>query len=280
MAAVFQRQQELMGWDQAVLQSRTALILGVGGLGCSISIACCRLGLAKVILLDYDVVEEHNLNRQILYRAEHIHQSKVNCAAEELRILHVVSAAGTVVEAHHANAVTHWRLILSLVEQVDMVFNTIDYGDYFDYSIAKVCAHYHKPLVLGGTEPFYGHTVSYFLQGHRGEDKLYEDYHDLSNTEGILTRLTVDQLLRYEDVSFLPKDNHPVTGGSTVYSAGICSYLMVSAMINYLMALHDRNVRDGIVSMSSEAVLPKEPRPFPAVTVIFNLMAMTFDRWD
>jgi cysteine synthase len=44
---VYQRQEELQGWDQNLVASLTCLVLGVGGLGSHISSGLCRLGVIK-----------------------------------------------------------------------------------------------------------------------------------------------------------------------------------------------------------------------------------------
>jgi sulfur carrier protein ThiS adenylyltransferase len=38
------------------------LVLGVGGLGCGVSMGLARLGVKKIIMLDKDVVDASNLN--------------------------------------------------------------------------------------------------------------------------------------------------------------------------------------------------------------------------
>ena len=46
--------------------------MGVGGLGCGVSMGLARLGVKKIIMLDKDVVDASNLNRQILFRPEDV----------------------------------------------------------------------------------------------------------------------------------------------------------------------------------------------------------------
>lgn len=48
------------------MSRQVALCLGIGGLGCSVALGLCRLGVKKVILVDHDCVEAHNLNRYVL----------------------------------------------------------------------------------------------------------------------------------------------------------------------------------------------------------------------
>ena len=47
-----------------VLKNATVGIAGLGGLGSSIALALCRIGVGRLVLVDFDVVEPSNLNRQ------------------------------------------------------------------------------------------------------------------------------------------------------------------------------------------------------------------------
>lgn len=63
----FDRQIRIPGWDQAKVESQVCLVLGVGGLGSGVAMGLARMGVGKIILVDKDVVDLTNLNRQILY---------------------------------------------------------------------------------------------------------------------------------------------------------------------------------------------------------------------
>jgi molybdopterin/thiamine biosynthesis adenylyltransferase len=49
----------------------------VGGLGTNVALGLCRLGVQKIFLVDKDVVDAHNLNRQILFSKEDVGVPKV-----------------------------------------------------------------------------------------------------------------------------------------------------------------------------------------------------------
>jgi molybdopterin/thiamine biosynthesis adenylyltransferase len=49
-------------------------------------LACCRLGFKKIIIVDKDKVEAHNLNRQVLFSKSDIGRQKVVAAAESLKL--------------------------------------------------------------------------------------------------------------------------------------------------------------------------------------------------
>ena len=69
---------------QRRLREARVVILGLGGLGswASYALACC--GVGELVLLDHDLVEESNFNRQILYRERDIGRPKAEAAAEAL----------------------------------------------------------------------------------------------------------------------------------------------------------------------------------------------------
>ncbi len=59
-------------------------IAGLGGLGSNVAIALARAGVGKLIIADFDKVEQSNLNRQ-QYFVEQTGKSKVECMIENLR---------------------------------------------------------------------------------------------------------------------------------------------------------------------------------------------------
>lgn len=83
----YSRQILLNGWDidaQLRLKNSTAAIIGMGGLGAMIAPVLVRAGVGRVHLIDFDVVNDSNLQRQILYTTEHIDKPKVLCAKQVL----------------------------------------------------------------------------------------------------------------------------------------------------------------------------------------------------
>lgn len=79
----YDRQITLKGFDidkQEKLKNSSVLIIGLGGLGCSVSLYLSRAGIGQLTLIDFDTVSESNLNRQILYTEQSIKKSKVEQA--------------------------------------------------------------------------------------------------------------------------------------------------------------------------------------------------------
>ncbi|MGB9597356.1 MAG: HesA/MoeB/ThiF family protein, partial [Candidatus Poribacteria bacterium] len=83
----FDRQMRIDGWGekgQKKLKNATVGILGIGGLGCPISIYLAVAGVGKIILVDKDTVELSNLNRQILHWNKDINKFKALSAKQKL----------------------------------------------------------------------------------------------------------------------------------------------------------------------------------------------------
>src|ERR1035438_6027271 len=61
------RQQRIPGFDQAVFSKRSVLCIGAGGIISQIAPTLVRKGIGRITLLDDDLVEPSNLNRQRFY---------------------------------------------------------------------------------------------------------------------------------------------------------------------------------------------------------------------
>ncbi len=69
------------------LASSRVLVVGCGGLGGNIIEYLARVGIGALTVVDGDVFEESNLNRQILSTSENIGQQKALAAAERVRAI-------------------------------------------------------------------------------------------------------------------------------------------------------------------------------------------------
>lgn len=81
----FFAQHPTTGYDyQARLRRARVTVLGVGGLGSYVAMALGAAGVGDLLLVDDDVVEAHNLNRQVLYTAADVGTPKVSAARERI----------------------------------------------------------------------------------------------------------------------------------------------------------------------------------------------------
>ena len=78
---IFIRNKALIGEDNfSKLQEKVILVAGLGGVGGTAFEALVRTGLKKFIIIDKDVVDYSNLNRQLLYTSSDIGKDKVEVA--------------------------------------------------------------------------------------------------------------------------------------------------------------------------------------------------------
>lgn len=72
---------------QALLATSHAAIVGVGALGCMVAELLCRAGVGRLSLIDRDVVEFTNLQRQVLFAERDVGLPKVEAAGARLRAI-------------------------------------------------------------------------------------------------------------------------------------------------------------------------------------------------
>jgi molybdopterin/thiamine biosynthesis adenylyltransferase len=128
------------------------LVIGAGGLGCPALVALAPR-VQTLGIVDHDVVETSNLNRQILHRTEDVGRYKVQSARDAIRRRFPsvnVETLRSRVEPDNADAVVRgWDVV-------------VDGTDSFDakFLINDACVRAGIPLVHGGVVRFTGQLMS------------------------------------------------------------------------------------------------------------------------
>lgn len=85
---LFQRQLPLFGKrGDRKLASARLMVVGLGGVGAAAAEALARCGVGELVLVDYDVVEYSNINRQLFATYDGVGKYKVEAARERLRAI-------------------------------------------------------------------------------------------------------------------------------------------------------------------------------------------------
>ena len=139
---------------QKKLKAAKVLVIGAGGLGCPILQYLTAAGVGNLGIVDYDVVSESNLQRQILYTPEDLNKSKAETAAEKLKL------QNPFVNFTVHNFGLDKENVLELFRQYDII---VDGSDNFPtrFLINDACVIENKPLVSGAIYKFFGQVSVY-----------------------------------------------------------------------------------------------------------------------
>jgi len=139
---------------QRKLRESKVAVVGVGGLGSIVALYLALAGIGYIKIIDQDILEIHNIHRQVLYSIDQIGYPKVEVAAERLRKANPDVYVEPIPES--INALNAEKLI----GDVDVVVDGLDNMNT-RYIINRVCIKNRIPYVFGGAIGFEG-NVSVF----------------------------------------------------------------------------------------------------------------------
>lgn len=154
---MYARQQLVEGWDQETIKNSCALIIGVGALGCEIAKDLALMGIGKLILVDMDKIETSNLSRQMLFHAGDEGRTKVEVAAERLKLM----APFLEVEYYFDKL---QNLPMDIYQRSDVIIAALD-NVRARMDLNKIALRLKKPMVEGGTVGFEGHVQNVIPKG-------------------------------------------------------------------------------------------------------------------
>lgn len=136
---------------QLKLKNSKVLIVGAGGLGSVVAYYLTSSGIGFIGIIDPDVVELSNLQRQILHNEEHIGMPKVISAMITLkRINSEIKFLPYPEEINRKN-------VLELIENYDLVVACPD-NFRTRFILNEACFKLNKPMVVGAVSEFEGHV--------------------------------------------------------------------------------------------------------------------------
>ncbi|OIN57764.1 molybdopterin-synthase adenylyltransferase MoeB [Arsenicibacter rosenii] len=134
---------------QIKLKNSKVLIVGAGGLGCPVLLYLTAAGVGNIGIVDHDVVDISNLQRQVLYTTNEIGKHKAKSAVAHLQKLNPeLTFDAYTVALEYSNA-------RAIIEEYDIV---VDCTDNFKvrYLINDICVSLGKPFVYGAIHRFEG----------------------------------------------------------------------------------------------------------------------------
>lgn len=197
--------------QQRLLSSR-ALIIGLGGLGSPVALYLASAGLGTLVLVDDDLVDHSNLQRQIIHSEADVGLSKVVSAQQSIAAIN----SGVLVEA------VQQRLkdedLAEAVKKADIVLDCCD-NLVTRLAVNKACLQYQTPLVSGAAirmegqitvvDPRQANTPCYHcLMQFTGEQEL------TCSTNGVMAPLVgiVGAIQAMEAIKVLSNLGEPLVG--------------------------------------------------------------------
>ncbi len=142
---------------QKRLKAASVLCIGTGGLGSPVSIYLAAAGVGKIGLVDFEVVDASNLQRQIAHGISTVGKLKVDSARDRLLDLNPD------IEVVTYNEVFNSESALRIAEPYDII---IDGTDNFPtrYLVNDVCVLLGKPNVYGSIFRFEGQASVFWAE--------------------------------------------------------------------------------------------------------------------
>lgn len=156
-----------MTGQRKILDSKV-LVIGAGGLGSPVIQYLGAAGVGTLGVADFDEVELHNLNRQVIHNEDSVGQKKVRSAQEFIKKLN-----------HQVKFIAiEEKIVASTIENILSPFDIIiDGSDNFTsrYLINDVCVKLKKPLVYGSIQGFSGQLAVFNYQLGKNLRDLFPD---------------------------------------------------------------------------------------------------------
>ena len=139
--------------QEKILASKV-LLIGLGGLGSPVSMYLASSGVGHITLVDFDHVENSNLQRQIAHSESDIGRLKVESAKDTLV---GINSEITIETISHA---LEGEELLAQVQQADIVVDATD-NLATRFAINQACVTAKTPLVSGAAIRFEGQIMVY-----------------------------------------------------------------------------------------------------------------------
>jgi len=143
--------------EQALLARSHVAVIGLGGLGGGVCEMLARIGVGTLTLVDGDVFDATNLNRQFLSREENIGASKAQEAKER------IFAVNSTIQVHAFQAYADETNLDDMIQGADLVVDCLDTIDT-RFLLQQIVQKAGLPLVSGAIAGVCGQVTVIFPQ--------------------------------------------------------------------------------------------------------------------
>ena len=145
------------------IQTSKILLVGGGGIGCELLKDLALSGFRHVEVIDLDTIDISNLNRQLLFRSQHVGMPKctVGCQVAKDMVPTSENEEGLpplVYKAHHGNVCDTSKFHVPFVKQFNLVLNALDNVEA-RRRVNRLCLAANVPLIEAGTTGYLGQVT-------------------------------------------------------------------------------------------------------------------------
>lgn len=141
-------------WMEKILSSKI-LLVGAGGIGCELLKNLALSGFRDLEVIDLDTIDVSNLNRQFLFRSQHVGKPKCEVACQVAMDMIPSAEHAPTYQAHHGNVCDNEKFNVQYVSKFDLVLNALD-NVTARRRVNRLCLAADKPLVEAGTTGYLG----------------------------------------------------------------------------------------------------------------------------
>ena len=217
---------------QKRLKNARVLVIGAGGLGAPTLLYLAAAGVGTIGIVDDDVVEESNLQRQIIHGVSDIGRPKTQSARDSIAEVNpLVDVRLHEVRLSAANAV-------GIFEQYDLILDGTDnFATRYLVNDAAVLAH--KPYVWGSIYRFEGQVSVFWEDAPGGRGLNYRDLYPQAPPPGLVPSCaeggvlgvlcaSIASVMGTEAIKLITGLGEPLLGRLLLYDALAMSYRTIA----------------------------------------------------
>jgi molybdopterin-synthase adenylyltransferase len=167
--------------QQKIAESKVAIV-GIGALGTVAAELLARSGVGELLLIDRDVVEKSNLQRQMLFSEKDIGQSKATSASKKLKEINseiIIKEEAIHLNPENINLIQDYNLVLDCTDNLKTRFLLNDY-----------CKQNNLKWIYSSAIKTKGYVMPIFPEGPCLRCFLQEANLESCDTSGVINTIT------------------------------------------------------------------------------------------
>jgi len=265
----FDRQERISWWDQNKLLGAQVLVVGAGALGNEVLKNMALLGVGRVLVIDFDTIEDSNLSRTVLFRTDDAKDGATKAQVAALRAKELNPHPESIVRPIHGDVV--WDLGAGVYRHVDIVLGCLDNLEA-RLAVNLNCWRSNTPWIDGAIWELSGSVAVYDASPERAcyECSMTEEHYEQAKVRYSCTNETVKTHIR--------KGYEP----TTQTTSAVIAALQTQEMVKLLHGLNSFPGRRLVFNGADHFYVDGERAPMATIELAQNPSCLCHheDRYD